>query len=340
MESVSGRIVVPLLSYFGFMPFIEQSTYRAPFPFQNKHLNTIFPSLFRKVTGVHYERERVETPDEDFLDVDWARVGGDQLVIVLHGLEGNADRPYVRGIVKVMNQQGWDGLGINFRGCSGTNNRKARSYHSGDTADLDWIIQKVLKLDRYREIALVGFSLGGNVVLKYVGERGQALAAPISRVVGLSVPCDLHSCSYELSKWNNAVYMHRFMVSLKAKVMEKQHLLEGKIDFERMKKARSFFEFDDTVTGPIHGFAGAEDYWAQSSSLQFFPNITIPALMINAEDDSFLAPACYPRELIADLPMVHLETPKYGGHVGFYSPDSDGLYWSDRRVARFIEQGE
>lgn len=318
------------------MPLIEQSTYQPPFLFRNQHLNTMFPSLFRKVQGVSLERERIETPDDDFLDIDWSRVGGNQLVIVLHGLEGNAERPYVQGILKAMNMQGWDGIGINFRGCSGTRNRQARSYHSGETKDLDLVIQRAIASGKYRQIALAGFSLGGNVVFKYVGEKGADLAPQISHAVGFSVPCDLQSCSYELSKWYNKIYLNRFLVSLKEKALEKRTMLEDRIDFDRMAKAKDFFEFDDLVTGPVHGFTGAVDYWTQSSSKQFLNNITIPALMINAYDDTFLSELCYPKELAKASKHFHLEVPRYGGHVGFYSPDKDGLYWSDRRVAQFI----
>jgi len=318
------------------MPFIEKSTYNPSFLFKNNHLNTIYPSLFRKIEGVEYQRERIDTEDGDFLDLDWSIAGSTKLVIVLHGLEGSADRPYIMGVVKAMNLEGWDGLGINFRGCSGTPNKKTRSYHSGETEDLDWVIQKIRKEGKYQQIALVGFSLGGNVVFKYVGERGNNIANEISHVVAFSVPCDLQSCSYELNKWYNWIYLNRFMISLKEKVLEKQHLLNDRIDFDRVRKANTFFEFDDAVTAPVHGFKGAVDYWQQSSCMQFLRDIAIDSLMINARDDSFLSDLCYPIAIAKTTPKFTLETPINGGHVGFHSPDKNGLYWSDRRVVQFI----
>ncbi|MEM9821958.1 MAG: alpha/beta fold hydrolase [Bacteroidota bacterium] len=322
------------------MPLIENSSYDPSFFFKNRHCNTIYPSLFRKVEGVQYRRERMNTPDGDFLDLDWSTMGGNKLVIVLHGLEGNADRAYIRGIVKAMNLAGWDGMGINFRGCSGAPNLAARSYHSGETEDLDWVIQAIQKKNKYQQIALVGFSLGGNVAFKYAGERGNNLASEISHVVAFSVPCDLESCSHELDKWHNWIYLNRFLVTLKEKVVEKKDILAGKVDLERVRKANSFFEFDDAVTAPIHGFAGALDYWRKSSCKQFLSQLSINALMINARDDSFLSEECYPTKIAADSTKFTLEIPPNGGHVGFYSPDKNGLYWSDRRMAQFILERE
>lgn len=318
------------------MPLIEKSTYQPPFIFRNNHLNTIYPSLFRKVKGVEYNRERIETPDDDFIDLDWSTVGSKKLVIVLHGLEGSADRAYVRGVVKRLNDQGWDGLGFNFRGCSGEDNRQARSYHSGETEDLDLIIQKVKKMDVYKQVAIVGFSLGGNVVLKYVGERGANLDSLITHAIGISVPCHLESGSAQLSQWYNKIYMNRFLVTLKEKAEDKRSLIEHLVDFEKIHGSKDFYGFDHHLTAPINGFESAIDYWTKSSSKQFLPNIKIPTLMINAIDDSFLGEESYPRALAKDHPFFFLETPKYGGHVGFAGTDSKGYYWTDNRVVEFL----
>ena len=173
------------------MPYISSTSYRPPFYFRNSHWSTIYPSIFRKVPEVKYERERIELPDGDFLDVDWSRKNGHHLVIVMHGLEGSADRPYVRGIIKAMNDVDWDGVGLNFRGCSGTPNRLPCSYHSGDTRDLKFFIEKIIAEENYQSINLVGFSLGGNVTLKLLGELGSDLPSIVKRAVGISVPVDL-----------------------------------------------------------------------------------------------------------------------------------------------------
>ncbi len=318
------------------MPLIKNSTYRPPFIFRNHHLNTMYPSLFRKVKGVEYVRQRIETPDDDFIDLDWSKVGSEKLVIVLHGLEGSADRAYVRGIIKRMNDLKWDGLGFNFRGCSGEDNRQARSYHSGETEDLDLIIQQVKKMGFYKEVAIVGFSLGGNVTLKYVGERGHQLDPIITHAVGISVPCHLESGSAELSKWHNKIYMHRFLVTLKEKAEAKRPQIADLVDFEKIHASKDFYDFDHHLTAPVNGFESAIDYWTKSSSKQFLADIHIPALMINALDDSFLADESYPRSIAKNHPYFYLETPEYGGHVGFTGSDVEGYYWTDKRVGEFL----
>ena len=266
-------------------------------------------------------------------------MGSDKLVIVLHGLEGSADRAYVRGIIKIMNDHQWDGLGFNFRGCSGEVNRQIRSYHSGETEDLDLIIQKVKKEKQYKEVALVGFSLGGNVTLKYVGERGDQIDPLITRAVGISVPCHLESGSAKLSQWYNAIYMKRFLETLKEKVLEKEDQLQGLVDFEKIAASKDFYGFDHELTAPVNGFESAIDYWTKSSSKQFLDQIHIPSLMINALDDSFLADKSYPYEIARNHTKFFLETPKYGGHVGFVSSNANAYYFTDQRVQKFILKG-
>jgi len=318
------------------MPYLDGSTYRAPFLFRNNHLNTIYPSLYRKVKGVVFERERLRTVDDDFIDIDWSKVDSKKLVIVLHGLEGSADRPYVQGIIKIMNNAGWDGVGLNFRGCSGSPNTKARGYHSGETEDLQLVIRHATTQNQYVEIAIVGFSLGGNVTLKYVGESGDKIHPLVKKAVGISVPCHLASSSKTLEHWSNTLYMHRFLVSLKEKVREKENILNRIVDFKRAYAAKDFFEFDDAVTAPIHGFESAQDYYDRSSSLQFLPQVKIPIYLISALDDSFLSDRCYPMDLAKEHPLFYLETPSNGGHVGFMKGNSNGFLWTEQRVHRFL----
>ncbi len=319
------------------MPLIELSSYRAPFGFRNPWTNTIYPALFRKVSGVQYARERVELPDGDFLDLDWSRTGSRRLVIVLHGLEGNARRPYVMGMVRAFNRTGWDALGFNFRNCSGTPNRLLQSYHIGATADLDRLVGRLAAAGRYDCIALVGFSLGGNVVLKYLGERGSALPSVVQAGVAFSVPVDVVDANREIRKPKNRLYVWRFMQSMNAKVEEKRRRFGDQI-FRPTHPACNFDEFDEWYTAPIHGFASALDYWTRNSSIRFIPDIAVPALLVNAADDTFLGPNCYPTALARTHRRFFLEVPAHGGHVGFVQFGTGGWYWSEQRAVAFVHE--
>ena len=318
------------------MPLNTNSSFRPPFYVRNNHLQTIFPALWRKVNGVNYQRQRLELADGDFLDLDWSKAGSKKLLIALHGLEGNAGRPYIKALVRIFNLNGWDGLGINFRGCSGIPNRKIYSYHSGETKDLRLILNTISKTGDYDEIALAGFSLGGNVILKYLGEESDAIPEAVKKAVVFSVPCDLTTASVEMSKWRNTLYMMKFMESLKAKIKIKEHMVPRTIDLKSVYQSKTFIEFDNTFTAPVNGFRDAFDYWGQSSSKPYLNKIRIPYLIINASDDSFLSEECYPFEEAKNNPLCHLEVPNFGGHVGFYSPDDNGFYWSERRALEFI----
>jgi predicted alpha/beta-fold hydrolase len=324
------------------MPFINAPSFQPSFYLSNAHLQTIYPALFRKVEGVNYQRKRLELSDGDFLDLDFSKVPDNyrssrRIVVVLHGLEGSADRPYVKGMVKRFNQGGWDGVGINFRGCSGTPNRLARTYHSGASEDLHEVIEYLVGLNIYETIAIIGFSLGGNITLKYVGERGVDLHPDIACAVAFSVPVHLESSSYELARWQNKLYMNRFMRSLKEKIKSRESIIKDKVDLSKVYNSKSFLDFDQYYTAPVHGFRDAVDYWTQSSSLQFLPNIRIPSLLVNAQDDSFLSQQCYPSDVASVNKNFYLQAPKNGGHVGFYQPDEEGFYWSERRAFAFCE---
>lgn len=323
-------------NYSSFMPVIERSDYRPAPLFRNPHVNTIYAALFRRVPDLRYERERIATADGDFLDLDWSIQDSDRLVIVVHGLEGSADRPYVRGMIRYFNQRGWDGLGMNFRGCSGEPNDCLRSYHMGETADLDRIVRHALASGAYRRIALVGFSLGGNVVLKYLGEEGRDRPREVAAAVALSVPCHILTANQEIARWYNYLYLRRFLRSLNAKMAEKQRRFPDEAPPAR-PPARSFQTFDDRFTGPIHGFRDARDYWESTGSIRFLPAIEVPALLINARDDTFLSAQCYPAALAEHHASLYLEMPRWGGHVGFYEHDGQGAIWSEKRAFTFIE---
>jgi uncharacterized protein len=318
------------------MPLILESTYHPPVLFSNPHVQTVFPSVFRKVAGVHYRRERIETPDNDFLDLDRSTVGAKRLVIVLHGLEGDSGRAYVQGMVKAFNRRGWDALALNFRGCGGEINRTLRFYHSGDTADLQTVIDYIATENIYSEVALVGFSIGGNMVLKYVGETGVTIHPLVKRAVAFSAPCDLAASAARIGSIENRIYLKRFLRMLRRKIRMKMREMPGKIDDSGFDRIKDFKDFDDRYTSVFHGFKDAEDYWRRASSRRFLPGIAVPTLLVNAEDDPFLTPECFPAEEAEKSTCFFLEVPKHGGHVGFVTFDRSGEYWSEGRAADFI----
>lgn len=317
------------------MPHLDLPAYHPPALFFNGHLQTIYPALFRKPV-VSYQRERIDTPDGDFLDLDWASAGNRRVVILLHGLEGSSEGQYIKGLVNALQRRGWDALALNFRGCSGEPNRLLRTYHSGETSDLAQVIRHVEQQQQYEQIALVGFSLGGNVCLKYLGEQGANIPARIVAAAAVSVPCDLESSCYELAKPANHFYFRRFLKRLNKKVAAKQHLLPAPLP--AVMQMKTFHEFDDAFTAPVHGFSGATDYYTRSSSRPFIPRIALPTLLINAWNDPFLSPACFPVAEAKENPAFTLVTPRNGGHVGFPLWRQNGEYWHEALLADFLSQ--
>lgn len=322
------------------MPLVAHSSYQPPFYLFNGHLQTIVPSLWRSVPEVHYQRERVETEDGDFLDLDWSRRPAgtmtDALGIVSHGLEGDAGRPYVRGMVRALNQAGMDALAWNYRSCSGEMNRLLRSYHLGDTDDLDFVVRYALGTGRYRRVFLTGFSAGGNVTLKYLGENPARVPQQVQRAAVFSVPTDLKSSSYQIARPENRVYLKRFMKTLRAKMRAKAVLLPGQVDLTDIDQLQDFPQFDDRFTAPMHGFKSADEYYEHASSGRYLSGIQVPTLLVNAQNDPFLPPSCFPREVAARSPYVYLEMPSDGGHVGFAEGSPDGPYYSERRAVQFL----
>ncbi|SNC67963.1 hypothetical protein SAMN06265337_2132 [Hymenobacter gelipurpurascens] len=322
------------------MPLVAESSYQPPFYLFNGHLQTIVPSLWRTVPEVHYQRERVETDDGDFLDLDWSRLtpgrSASGLGIVSHGLEGDASRPYVRGMVRALNHAGLDVLAWNYRSCSGEMNRLLRSYHLGDTDDLDFVVRYALGTGHYRQVYLTGFSAGGNVTLKYLGEKPERVPQEVKRAAVFSVPTDLRASSYKIARLENRIYLNRFLKTLRAKMRQKAALMPGQIDIHDLDELLDFPQFDERFTAPMHGFKSADDYYEHSSSGQYIGNIQVPTLLVNAQNDPFLSPSCFPREVAASSPYVFLETPADGGHVGFAEGTPDGAYYSERRAVEFL----
>ena len=315
------------------MPLIKESTYRPPAWLRGGHFQTVHPVLFRRIAAVTDRRERLELGDGDFLDLEWAGGRSGRLAILSHGLEGFSRATYVQGMARALVKRGWDVLAWSFRGCSGEPNRLASFYHSGKTGDLDAVIRHAMQTHPADRIALIGFSLGGNLTLKYVGERGLEIHPKISRAVAFSTPCELACSSAKLAEWQNRIYMERFMKSLRSKVKEKSRSFPSQLDVTGVDAMRTFAEFDDRFTAPLHGFADADDYWKRSSCRQFLPGIAIPTLLVSAANDPILGPACYPREEAEESAAFHLEMPSDGGHVGF---GTGREYWSETRAAEFL----
>ncbi len=320
------------------MPLITGADYSPPRLFRGPHVQTIYAGRLRRVNGPAYRRERIETPDDDFLDLDWATVGAVRVAILSHGLEGNTGRGYMRGMARALNRAGWDVLAWNYRTCSGEMNRRLRAYHSGATDDLDVVVRHALG-HGYATAALIGFSLGGNLTLKYLGERGAEADPRLCRAVAFSTPCDLAAGAVELTRPRNRLYQWSFLRSLRAKARHKAALHPGGVDLARLAAVRTLYDFDDAFTAPLHGFRDAADYYHRCSAVRFLDGIRIPTLLVNAVDDPFLAGDCYPVDVARTHPFLYLEMPDHGGHVGFVRFSDDGAYWSEARAVAFLEAG-
>ena len=310
---------------------------------RNRHAQTIIGRYIRPRAGVRFNRQRVTTPDGDFLDVDFAHVPGvpppphdAPLVLLLHGLEGSARSGYGLELYRQLALRGIWGAGLNFRSCSGEMNRGRRLYHSGETTDaghvIDWLHQRYPA----RPLAAVGISLGGNVLLKYLGERGTD--TPLQCACAVSVPYDLEACADELERAASRFYGWVLLRSLKRKVRLKRDEFRGVIDVPRALASRTFREFDDRVTAPVHGFRNAGDYYRRSSSGGYLGSIRRPALLVHSLDDPFMPSDVFPHAPVAHNPALFSALTPAGGHVGFVSGPSPLArgFWAERTAANFI----
>ena len=323
------------------MPILPRPIYKSHFWQYGGHLQTIIPSLFRKVDFTYQQRERLELPDGDFVDLDWHFISSERkkLFIITHGLEGDSKRHYVLGMAKLFTQNGYDALGWNCRSCSGEINRLLRFYHHGDAGDLKWVIDHVIQKYSYTEIVLVGFSLGGSLSLRTVGENPESVPLQIKKVIAFSVPCDLLSSVKILSLSTNKIYSSRFLHKLGNKIKEKEKLHPGQISYAGFKKIKHFVDFDNRYTAPLHGFTDAYDFYKRASVKPFLQNIQVPSLIVQAKNDSFLSAECFCYEEANNNDRLYLETPKEGGHCGFMLAGS--LFsWAELRALSFaINEG-
>ncbi len=322
---------------------VPAGDYRAPSWLPGRHAQTLWPALLAPRPRLCWRRERWDAPDGDFVDLDWAvsspgvvRRRDRPLLALFHGLEGNSDSPYARVLMAEALDRGLDGVVIHFRGCSGTPNRLPRAYHSGDSDEADWVLRRLAA--RPGEdgappgpLLAAGVSLGGNVLLKWLGERGAA-GGIVAAAVAVSPPQDLHAGAIALSRGFNRLYTEHFLRTLRSKSLAMLERYPGLFDRRRVAASRDFFDFDEHVTAPLHGFAGAIDYWTRSSCRQYLGGIAVPTLVINALNDPFLPPTALASPAEVSV-AVRLEYPVQGGHVGFLTGRPPGrLDWLPRRA--------
>lgn len=323
------------------MPVLPTPDYAPPFPFRSGNIATLYPPIFRPTPPASPTQERIETPDGDFLDIDRheSRIGRTRkLAIISHGLEGHSRKKYVLGMARMITGQGYDAACWNQRGCGGEANRLPRSYHSGETNDLHSVLTHCLAADDYDEVVLIGFSMGGNQILKYLGEAPDRVPGEVAAAVTFSVPCDLSATEQIISLPSRRIYFEYFMHGLSRKVRIKGDLFPDHVDPELLRGITTLRQFDDRFTAPTSGFADADDYYAKSSSKQFLQHIRTPTLLVNAKDDPFLPQHCYPVAEAEANPNLMLEIPLYGGHVGFVPGGTGNIYWSEKRVGDFLAE--
>lgn len=320
------------------MPIISSNYRKPPFYLVNGHLETIVPSLLRKVKGVHYQREKIETPDQDFLNLDWSQVGSDRLLIISHGLEGDSRRHYAMGLVKLFNLRGIDVVVWNNRSCGGEINLRPILYHHGASYDLKTVVDHVVGNHKYRELFLAGISMGGAQTLKYLGENPGSLPWQITRAAVYSTPCNLPASAATLKLKSNQFYKNRFLGKLKNKIRAKALQFPELIDLELLNRVDSFDDFDTHFTAKLHGFKDAHDFYQSVSPDNWISQISIPTLIINALNDPLLGPECYPRQLAEKKAELFLEMPHRGGHTGFLIPKNEFLY-VEYRLLEFLTPG-
>ena len=317
------------------MPLVE-STYRAPFGFSNGHVQTIFPGFLRHERAMPYARERIDTPDGDFLDLDWCRAGSDRVAVVSYGMESDSQTPYVAAMARALNDAGWDALVWNYRSCGGEPNRKVHFYHGGLVDDLHTVLTHALATGRYRRAALVGFSLGGNLSLNYLGRRRKDVPAALERAVIVSAPTDVAECAKMMHHGMNRFYAWLFLRAFRRRIQKKMKTMPGVIDDHGFEDLRTLEEYDERYTVPHFGFDTVPNFYRAVSSRYVVDQVAIPTLIISAKNDPLMGPDCYPIEAARTNPNVFLEMPESGGHLGFITFPRNRPWWMERRVLEFL----
>lgn len=317
------------------MPLIE-STYRAPWWLPGGNAQTLHAALLARAAWPNYRRERWRTPDDDFVDVDWLEgASRARLAVIFHGLEGNSQSHYARALAHALHREGWRVAIPHFRGCSGEPNALPRAYHSGDSEELGWMLDRFAE-DGPDRLVAVGISLGGNALLKHLGEMGSRAVTRLSSAVAVSAPLDLMVAGDTLGRGFARLYGNVFLRTLKAKSEQKASRFPGAFNVAAMRRAGSLREFDDAVTAPLHGFRDTDDYWTRSSAKPWLASIRVPTLVLNARNDPFMPAAALPGEEDLSSDVVG-EFPSQGGHVGFVSGAFPGnFHWFTQRIIGFI----
>lgn len=319
---------------------IIKSEFRPAPGLRHAHLQTLAAALLRPSPRLSLRRERFELPDGDFLDLDWSEAGtraDAPLVILLHGLTGSIRSKYIRGLMRRLNAHGWRAVLMHFRGASEEPNRLPRGYHSGDTGDINTFIRWLQQREPRTPMAVVGFSLGGNVLLKWLGEQGSE--APIRTAVAVSVPFDMQLCAEAIRQGFSRIYMNRLLREMRARLRQKFSQMEPPFPLPDLDELRDFIQYDDAIIAPLHGFANAQDYYSRCSSRYFLKDIGVHTLVLHAEDDPFMSPQVVPREEELSS-SVTLELSAHGGHVGFITLDRSGLpaFWLESRIPQHLSQ--
>ncbi|VVC75664.1 hypothetical protein AQUSIP_09540 [Aquicella siphonis] len=304
----------------------------------NSHMQTIWPAICRAdIKNLSLERERLELPDGDFIDLDWCgRNQSGPIVLVLHGFEGSIESHYAKGMLLAVKQQGWRGLFMHFRGCSGEPNRLARGYHSGETGDVDFVVRSILDRERHAQIAAIGYSLGGNVLLKWLGETGNE--NPLKAASAISVPFELHKAADRITQGFSRFYEWYLVKCAKNRLLQKFKKISSPIDLAALSEIDGIRDLDGKYTVPVHGFASVDQYYSSSSSRQYLQSIKIPTLLVHSKDDPFMTEDVIPNE--SELsPHIMLEVTDAGGHVGFVSGSVPWRpqYWLEERVPEFLK---
>ena len=321
---------------------VQASEYVAPVWLPGGHLQTIYPTLFLREPRLDYRRERLELADGDFLDFDW--IDGETnapVVVLFHGLEGSSSSVYARKLMRQVKARGWNGVVAHFRGTSGEDNRLPRAYFAGDSEEIERILRHVKTRYPAQPLYAVGVSLGGNALLKWLGEQGGAALELVSRAAGVSAPLDLTAAGYALdSGFNRRTYTARFLVTLKAKALRKAAQYPDLLDADAIRAASTFREFDTLVTARLHGFVDADDYWLKVSSKPWLKAIRVPTLVLNARNDPFLPAQALPgKDDVSDA--VTLEQPDTGGHVAFPGgPFPGNVEWLPQRLLQHFDSAQ
>lgn len=313
---------------------ITQSQFNPAWFFRNKHLQTILPK-YRKPVELELTQERLETPDNDFLDLVWTKKTDGPIVVLLHGLEGSIDSHYSKGLLKALSKKGWNAVLMHFRGCSGEANHLARGYHSGETGDMRFLFETLHKRFPYKQLTAIGISMGGNALLKYLGENKETL---LTSACAVSVPFELAKSAETLKHGFARLYQKYLIDSLQKRVRTKFTQVDCPINIQKLERWNDFYTLDDNLTAPLHGFKSADDYYTQSSSRQYLKTISTPTLIIHAKDDPFLPQSAIPNENELSE-HVTLELTEHGGHVGFIQ-QKEFLkldYWLETRIPDFLQ---